>query len=252
MARGTRRGRVTAAALCALASVAFVTVTQWPGAAVTARSVTTTPSSAGTAPAADAPAPPTDTATRSTQPPDAGATATTVAPASVPAPAPPAAAPVVYDAADTAPGWQQRKGEAALGQIPYPWQTIGFEIKFMAARSGYRAGAFPYEKLIEVYVRQDLTVDEISRDIAHELGHALDWVHNDDVRRGSFKQIRGYGDRRGGWFACSGCTDFATPAGDFAETFAFWVLGGRLPHRGLIVAPPTQEQLDLLQPLFAV
>ena len=27
------------------------------------------------------------------------------------------------------------------------------------------------------------------------------------------------------WFGCSYCTDFATPAGDFAETYAQWQRG---------------------------
>ena len=27
------------------------------------------------------------------------------------------------------------------------------------------------------------------------------------------------------WYGCSGCTDFATPAGDFAEVYAQWARG---------------------------
>ena len=178
------------------------------------------------------------------------ATARPVAtPAVVIAPAP--AAPVVYDTADTAPGWQQRKGEAALAQIGFPWQALGVRIKFMAAKSGYRAGMFPHENLIEVYVRDTLTVDEIALDIAHELGHAFDWVRMDTASRATFKQIRGYGDRPGAWFACSRCTDFMTPAGDFAETFAYWVLGGRMGFRGQIAPAPSADQLALLQPVFS-
>lgn len=164
---------------------------------------------------------------------------------------PPPAPAVLYDAADTAAGWQQRKGEAALAQVTFPWQALGFQIKFMAAKSGYRAGMFPYEKLIEVYVRDSLTVDEIALDVAHELGHAFDWVRLDEPSRATFKQIRGYADRPGGWFACSRCTDFSTPAGDLAETFAYWVLGGRVGFRGQIAPAPSAEQLALLQPLFA-
>ena len=186
----------------------------------------------------------------------------TTTPTSEPAAAAPVAAPaevaasatapaVLYDTADTAPGWQQRKGEAALAQIGFPWQSLGVRIEFMAAKSGYRAGMFPHENLIEVYVRDSLSVDEIALDIAHELGHAFDWVRMDTASRATFKQIRGYGDRPGGWFACSRCTDFMTPAGDFAETFAYWVLGGRMAFRGQIVPAPTAEQLALLQPLFA-
>ena len=160
-----------------------------------------------------------------------------------------AAEPIAYDAADQAPGWQQRKGQAALERIAYDWERIGFRIKFMGPRAGYRGGTFPYEKLIEIYVRPELSVDEIAWDIAHELGHAYDWVFNTDAERALFKRVRGYGDNPA-WFACSGCTDFSTPAGDFAETFAFWAMDAENPHRGRITAPPTEQQLALLEPLF--
>ena len=160
-----------------------------------------------------------------------------------------AAAPVAYDPADHAPGWQQRKGEAALALIAYDWKRIGFRIKFMGVRPGYRAGTFPYEKLIEVYVRPDLSVEDIAWDIAHELGHAYDWVFNTSAERELYKQVRGYGDNPS-WFACSGCTDFSTPAGDFAETFAFWAMDAARTHRGQITTPPTEQQLALLRPLF--
>ena len=160
-----------------------------------------------------------------------------------------AAAPVAYDPADQSPGWQERKGRAALARIAYDWERIGFRIKFMGARSGYRGGTFPYEKLIEIYVRPELSVDELAWDIAHELGHAFDWVFNTAAERETFKQVRGYATKSG-WLACSGCNDFATPAGDFAETFASWTLDAARPHRGRIVEPPTEQQLALLEPLF--
>ena len=243
---GQRARRLTGvgAAACALALVVLVAVTPF-GQATTATTSTT-----ASAPSVQGTAAPVTAAAEGVAPTTAPApeVATTVVPVPVET-APPLPA---YDAADTAAGWQQRKGEAALALIPLPWEEIGFRIKFMGARSGYRAGTFPHEKLIEVYVRQELSLDEIARDIAHELGHAFDWERNNASVRATYKQVRGYGDRPGGWFACSGCTDFATPAGDFAETFAYWALGARLEHRGVIVPAPTPEQLALLEPLFTI
>ena len=157
--------------------------------------------------------------------------------------------PVAFDAGDQAPGWQQRKGEAALSLIGYRWEDIGFKIKFLPGKARLRAGTYPYEKLIEVYVRPDLSVEETERDIAHELGHAYDWRFNSAAERELFKQVRGYAGRPG-WFTCSGCTDYATPAGDFAETFAYWTLGQALPHRGEIAPAPTPDQLAAVRPIF--
>ena len=153
---------------------------------------------------------------------------------------------VAYDVVDRAPGWEQRKGQAALSLIAYDWERIGFRIKFMPAKAGYRGGTFPHEKLIEIYVRPELTVEEIAQDIAHELGHAFDWVFNTPAERELYKMVRGHPADRG-WFACSGCTDYSTPAGDFAETFAYWTLDQSLPYRGQITSAPTEQQLALLE-----
>jgi hypothetical protein len=63
-------------------------------------------------------------------------------------------------------------------------------------------------------------------------------------------QIRGITPR--GWFACSGCTDLSTPAGDFAEAFSFWLMDGAFPSRSKLGAgSPTAEQLQQLIPLFS-
>lgn len=153
---------------------------------------------------------------------------------------------IAFDPVDRAPGWEQRKGRAALSLVAYDWERIGFHIKFMSAKSGYRGGTFPYEELIEIYVRPELTVEEIAQDIAHELGHAFDWVFNTQDERQLYQMVRGHPADRG-WFACSGCTDYATPAGDFAETFAYWTLDQSLPHRGLITTPPSEQQIALLE-----
>jgi hypothetical protein len=148
------------------------------------------------------------------------------------------------------PGWQRRKGEAALARVNFPWRDLGFRIEFLPARAGYRAGMFPHENVIEVYVRPNLTVSETAYDIAHELGHAFDWRYNDATERAAFAAARGYAGRPT-WFACSGCTDFETPAGDFAETFAYTVVGPVMFRSRLAPAPDAVE-LATLRPFFAL
>jgi hypothetical protein len=51
------------------------------------------------------------------------------------------------------------------------------------------------------------------------------------------------------WFGCSGCTDFNTPAGDFAETFAFLLLGPG-NFSGKIASAPAEGQVPVLKAFF--
>ena len=63
-------------------------------------------------------------------------------------------------------------------------------------------------------------------------------------------ELRGI-DPKTPWFGCSRCSDYKTPAGDFAETFALLLLGpGNFAGR---IAPlPTAEQILMLKPFFDV
>jgi hypothetical protein len=154
--------------------------------------------------------------------------------------------------ADTAPGWQQRLGAAALERIDFPWESLGFRIVFLPGRVGYLGMTFPERRTIEIYVRDGLSVDEVARNTAHELGHAFDWVRNNAVTRAAYMQVRGI-DAGLGWFACRGCTDLSTPAGDFAETFSYWVMDGEFPSRSKLGdATPDAAQLRALRPLFSL
>ena len=202
--------------------------------------------------------PSTAVAVRATSP---QAAAPAAAPSRAPAPVPvpsvnrepdPSPDPAVIAAveSDRAPGWQQRLGAAALDRLDYPWESLGFRVAFLPAKPGYLGLTFPEERRIDIFVRDGVTVDEVARNVAHELGHALDWTRNTAASRALYRQIRGIDVARG-WFACSGCTDLSTPAGDFAETFSYWLLDGAFPSRSKLGAgSPTVDQLRLLAPLF--
>jgi hypothetical protein len=164
-----------------------------------------------------------------------------------PVPVPAAAEAVVV--ADRSSGWQERMGAAALARLDYPWQRLGFRVEFLPGRSGYLGMTFPERRVIEMYVRDSESVDELARNTGHELGHALDWVQNTAASRGLYQEIRGIDPGRG-WFACRGCTDLSTPAGDFAETFSYWLMAGAFPDRSLLAAAPDPVQLARLAPLF--
>ena len=140
--------------------------------------------------------------------------------------------------------------EAVLALIPFPWQQLKYDIVFMPPRPGVRAMIFSAAHRIEVYARAQDDNRLIAYDIAHELGHAIDLTYNTDEIRKQWMQLRGI-DPSTTWFGCDRCSDYSTPAGDFAETFALIVFGPK-QFKGRIAAAPTAEQISTLLPFFPV
>ena len=138
--------------------------------------------------------------------------------------------------------------KAALALIEFPWQELQYDIVFMAPRRGVRAMTFTGEHRIEIYVRPEDDTHLLAYDIAHELGHAIDMTLNTAEIREKWMKARGI-DPATPWFGCSGCSDFNTPAGDFAETFAFFLLGPG-HFAGCIAPSPPVNQILTLAPFF--
>ena len=140
------------------------------------------------------------------------------------------------------------RNAAALALIPFSWQQLRYQIAFLPPQQGVRAMIFPNEHRIEVYARPLDDARKIAYDIAHELGHAIDMTFNTAASRKTWMEVRGI-DPLTPWFGCDRCTDFNTPAGDFAETFALMLIGPG-HFNGRIAPPPTEEQLRILRPFF--
>jgi hypothetical protein len=138
--------------------------------------------------------------------------------------------------------------QAALDYIHFPWRELGFEIVFLSAKRGYRAMTFGKKKRIEIYVRPGDDARMLASDIAHELGHAIDLTYNTSATRDEWKKARGI-EASEPWFGCNKCSDYKTPAGDFAETFSFLLMGP--PYFNSRIAPrPTPAQIPLLAAFF--
>ena len=170
----------------------------------------------------------------------------------VPPAAPAAVAPAaVAVAGPTAPaadlcsgdGWEQRRGEAALASLRGDAARTGFTVTFESARSGYLGLTHLNEKRISMHVRSCAKEsDELLRHVmAHELGHAWDTNHMDGTSRTAYMAARGIPTSTP-WYGCSGCTDFATPAGDFAEVYAQWARGAS-SNKSLLAADATTADL---------
>ena len=183
-----------------------------------------------------------------------------VPPAAVPPPAvqPAAAQPVAKPAApQPAPGpcsgdgWQQRRGAAALASLQGGAERTGFRVEFRGARKGYLGLTHLQERRIEVFVRACGTQsDELLRHVmAHELGHAYDTTHGSAATRRAWMAVRGIPDGTP-WYGCSGCTDFATPAGDFAEVYAQWARGSSTNRSELAGDVPPAQLVQLARQFF--
>jgi hypothetical protein len=80
--------------------------------------------------------------------------------------------------------------------------------------------------------------------VAHEMGHAWDSLHMTDALHARYLSARGI-PAGTPWFGCNTCQDFATPAGDFAETYAQWQRGAS-DSRSRLAPPASAADLAAL------
>ena len=139
-------------------------------------------------------------------------------------------------------------GDAALALLDYPWRDLGWTIQFLPGRTGYLGLARGPKRRIEIYVRPEHDVYDVAHTLAHEMGHAVDLSYGSAYRRREYRRLRGL-EMDGKWFGCDSCTDYATPAGDFAEVFEYWLLGGG-DYRSQMAGPPDEATLAQLRLLF--
>jgi hypothetical protein len=165
---------------------------------------------------------------------------------STPAPPPSPLASLVPAARPTPP--PPPIGAAALSQISYPWQQLGYQIVFLGPRPDLMGQTIFDQHRIEIYLREGESKLMVAHVIAHEIGHAADVAYNTPERRQEWLHRRG-ASTSDSWFGCDGCDDFSSPAGDYAETFSFWQVGPNADFSQL-APPPSPDQLQQLVPLF--
>ena len=164
-------------------------------------------------------------------------------PAAPAAPAKPAAAPKKNKAAPSAtdvcsgPGWQQKRGSRALASLRHG-TPAGVTVAFKGARSGYLGLTYPDRGHIDMFIRpcSSQSWSLLRHVMAHEMGHAYDGRYMTAASRAAYMAMRGI-PASTPWFGCSYCTDFATPAGDFAEVYAQWQRGASTNRSQMAAAP---------------
>ena len=148
-------------------------------------------------------------------------------------------------------GWQARRGAAALAQLRRPADAAAVPVAFRPGRSDVLGMADLQDRRIDVYVRSCAKQSDtlLLHVVAHELGHLVDAIQMTDELRAQWLAARGI-PAGTPWFGCSRCKDFATPAGDFAETYAQWQRGATTNRSQLAPAPSTAQLASLARTFF--
>ncbi len=148
-----------------------------------------------------------------------------------------------------AAGPRAKQRGAALALLRDPWldRLEGWTIEFLPPRAGYLGATWAQTKRIEIYVGEGQTLDELAFTLAHELAHALDVTLLDVNQRDQWLQARGV--PAASWWGTSGDSDYGVGAGDWAEAFAVWQVGG--PSYSTLAGALTPAQLKLLAQLLA-
>src|SRR5688572_12614493 len=145
-------------------------------------------------------------------------------------------------------GPQAARERAALELLQFPWQELGYKVVFMGSRPGYRGMTITRTRRIEIYVRPSDTPRRLAYTLAHEFGHVIDLTHNTVQSRSRWMEKRGI-DPKTPWFGCDACSDYGTPAGDFAESFAAMLVGPEF-YCGKMMPPPRAEEVRDLATFF--
>lgn len=138
-------------------------------------------------------------------------------------------------------------GLAAEAMLPFEWRNTlpGWEVRYRGSNSSFRGLTFPYDKVVEIYVRSGDTPESTAGILAHELGHAIDVTHFGAGDRDDWLNARSI--LSSPWWPSAYANDFQTGAGDFAESFAYWAVGD--PSSSEIGGNPSAAQLDVLRSL---
>jgi hypothetical protein len=152
--------------------------------------------------------------------------------------------PLPIEQVESRPNFDKNRKEAVLSLIHYPWEDLGFKVVLKGSRLGYRAMTLTGRQRIELYVRPGENAWMQAFDLAHEFGHAFDLKYNNGNRHRKWCELRGI-DPSTPWFGCDACPDYGTPAGDFAETFAYLLLGPGSYHSTMAPAPKADQVQEL-------
>jgi hypothetical protein len=123
----------------------------------------------------------------------------------------------------------------------------GWTVVFEDEHPAYLGLADSRTRTITLYLRASLPDRVLLWTLYHEVGHSHDFTFLNTAKRDRWSVARGYEGET--WFGCNHCTDYQTPAGDWAEALASCHTGWDDQWRSELGAPPTAAQCELLHEL---
>lgn len=141
------------------------------------------------------------------------------------------------------------RGQRILDRMRLPL-PVGWQVRFEGERPGFLGMADPGERLVEIFLRPSQSDDHALHVLHHEYGHAYDFAWLDDRDRATWAAERGY--PADPWYpTCEECDDRDSPAGDWAESFAYCHTGQARRFRSELAPLPSDGQCALLLELAA-
>lgn len=116
------------------------------------------------------------------------------------------------------------RGERLLSTLSIQPSSLGFTMSFHPEKPRHRGLTFADRNHIDIYVSESMSDSLLLHVIAHELGHAVDLTLVSHHDAAAWRIARDF-DADEAWWPTSDGSDFATPAGDFAECFAAYLTG---------------------------
>jgi hypothetical protein len=167
-------------------------------------------------------------------------------PAATPAPAPsPTASAAPAPAPD--PGCDQRCRGERLYEALHVEAPSNWTVRFEDEHPQYLGLADSRTRTITIHMRESMPDRVMSWTMYHEVGHSHDFTFLNTAERDRWARSRGYAGRA--WFGCNYCSDYETPVGDWAESFAYCHTGWDDQWRSKMGTTPTAGQCDLLHEL---
>jgi hypothetical protein len=102
-------------------------------------------------------------------------------------------------------------------------------------------------RTITIYMRASMPDRVMTWTMYHEVGHSHDFTFLNPSKRHRWSESRGYAGTA--WFGCNYCSDYETPVGDWAESFAYCHTGWSDQWRSKMGGTPSSQQCTLLQEL---
>lgn len=141
-----------------------------------------------------------------------------------------------------------QRGTRVLNSLHYDWKRLGYRIAFLPEKKGYLGFTDSGKKLVTIWIRKSESDLVLAHTIAHELGHVLDFTHGSAAKHAAYLSFRNMSPLTN-WYGCNGCTDYKTPAGDWAEVFAYW-LAGPGDFRSQMGPPPDAAHMKAIAQLY--